>query len=354
MSGLRTGYTTGACAAAAAKAAACLLIAARRVAAVSITLREGETASFPIVSVEAGDGWAKASVKKFAGDDPDVTDGVTVAVTVEKSPRPGVAFEAGEGVGRVTKAGLSVPPGEPAINPGPRRMIEAAVRDVTSEGLRVRVSIPGGEVLAKRTFNPRLGVIGGLSILGTTGKVHPYSSSALKSALTCALDVAAAAGVDAPVLVPGHIGEQAARRHFVLGQDQVIQVSNEWGYMLDQAGGRSFSALLVLGHPGKLAKLAAGQWDTHSSRSESAVPWVAKRAGKVLGADLSSHATVEGQLAALPGDQRKQLAGVIASRVRSAVEERTQKRFSVAVALINLQGDILGQSGDTAPWPRRD
>lgn len=354
MKGLRTGYTTGACAAAAAKAAASLLVDGRRAAAVSITLREGETASFPIVSVEAGNGWARASVKKFAGDDPDVTDGVTVAVTVQKASSPGVAFEAGEGVGRVTKAGLSVPPGEPAINPGPRRMIEAAVREVTSEGLTVRISIPGGEELAKRTFNPRLGVVGGLSILGTTGRVHPYSSSALKSALTCALDVAAAAGVNGPVLVPGHIGEQAARRHFTLGQDQVIQVSNEWGYMLDQARERDFSALLVLGHPGKLTKLAGGQWDTHSSRSGSAVPLVAKRAEKLLGADLSGHATVEGQLAALPGDQRKQLAGAIASRVRSAVEERTQKRFGVAVLLINLKGDILGESGDVTPWPRRD
>jgi cobalt-precorrin-5B (C1)-methyltransferase len=233
-------------------------------------------------------------------------------------------------------------------------MIEAALREVTSEGLRVRISIPGGGELAKRTFNPRLGVIGGLSILGTTGKVHPYSSSALKSALACALDVAVAASVAAPVLVPGHIGEQAARQHFVLEQDQVIQVSNEWGYMLDQARERMFSALLVLGHPGKLAKLAAGQWDTHSSRSESAVFWVADRARKVLGVDLSGDATVEGQLAALVKDQRGRLAGEIATKVRSAVEERTRKRFTVAVALINLKGDILGESGDVGPWRRRN
>jgi cobalt-precorrin-5B (C1)-methyltransferase len=304
--------------------------------------------------MEAGEKWASAVVKKFAGDDPDVTDGVAVVVTVQRAGGTGVVFEAGEGVGRVTKAGLAVPPGEPAINPGPRRMIEAALREVTSEGLRVRISIPGGGELAKRTFNPRLGVIGGLSILGTTGKVHPYSSSALKSALACALDVAVAASVAAPVLVPGHIGEQAARQHFVLEQDQVIQVSNEWGYMLDQARERMFSALLVLGHPGKLAKLAAGQWDTHSSRSESAVFWVADRARKVLGVDLSGDATVEGQLAALVKDQRGRLAGEIATKVRSAVEERTRKRFTVAVALINLKGDILGESGDVGPWRRRN
>jgi cobalt-precorrin-5B (C1)-methyltransferase len=354
MKGLRTGYTTGACAAAAAKAAASLLVDGNRAASVSISLPGGETTSFPITSMEAGEKWASAVVKKFAGDDPDVTDGVVVVVTVQRAGGTGVVFEAGEGVGRVTKAGLAVPPGEPAINPGPRRMIEAALREVTSEGLRVRISIPGGGELAKRTFNPRLGVIGGLSILGTTGKVHPYSSSALKSALACALDVAVAASVAAPVLVPGHIGEQAARRHFVLEQDQVIQVSNEWGYMLDQARERMFSALLVLGHPGKLAKLAAGQWDTHSSRSESAVPWVADRARKVLGVDLSGDATVEAQLAALAKDQRGRLAGEIATKVRSAVEERTRKRFTVAVALINLKGDILGESGDVGPWRRRN
>jgi cobalt-precorrin-5B (C1)-methyltransferase len=354
MKGLRTGYTTGACAAAAAKAAASLLVDGNRVASVSISLPGGETTSFSITSMEAGEKWASAVVKKFAGDDPDVTDGVAVVVTVQRAGGTGVVFEAGEGVGRVTKAGLAVPPGEPAINPGPRRMIEAALREVTSEGLRVRISIPGGGELAKRTFNPRLGVIGGLSILGTTGKVHPYSSSALKSALACALDVAVAASVAAPVLVPGHIGEQAARQHFVLEQDQVIQVSNEWGYMLDQARERMFSALLVLGHPGKLAKLAAGQWDTHSSRSESAVFWVADRARKVLGVDLSGDATVEGQLAALVKDQRGRLAGEIATKVRSAVEERTRKRFTVAVALINLKGDILGESGDVGPWRRRN
>ena len=142
-------------------------------------------------------------------------------------------FVAGEGVGTVTKPGLQVPPGEPAINPVPRQMILAAIRDVTARGVRVEISLPGGREIAAKTFNPRLGIEGGLSILGTTGIVRPYCTRALQDALKCTLDVAAACGVTAPVLVPGNIGASAARRHFSLREEQVIEAGNEWGFVLD-------------------------------------------------------------------------------------------------------------------------
>ena len=148
---------------------------------------------------------------------------------------------AGDGVGIVTKPGLSVPRGGPAINPVPRHMIREAVREVTDRGVRVIISVPGGREIAEKTFNPRLGVIGGISILGTTGIVRPFSSAALRDALKCSLDVAAANGVAAAVLVPGHIGERADRRHFHLAAEQVVEVSNEWGFMLDCASGYPFT-----------------------------------------------------------------------------------------------------------------
>ena len=185
-------------------------------------------------------------------------------------------FRPGEGVGTVTKPGLAIPPGEAAINPVPRQMIRDSVREVTDRAVRVTVSIPDGEALAAKTFNPKLGVRGGLSILGTTGRVRPFSCPALQESLRCALQVALALGLKDLVFVPGHIGEKAAHRHFVLRPEQVIEVSNEWGYMLGQAAREKVPRLLVLGHPGKLVKLAEGMWDTHSSRSGSALPLVEK------------------------------------------------------------------------------
>ncbi|MBM3891953.1 MAG: cobalamin biosynthesis protein CbiD, partial [Verrucomicrobia bacterium] len=315
MTVLRGGYTTGTCAAAAAKAAVTLLSGAPAPESVEIALPDGTRASFPVLSCRRAGDACEAAVRKDAGDDPDVTDQACVIVSVQFIEGGVVVFAAGEGVGIVTKPGLSVPVGEPAINPVPRRMIRAAVREVTDRGLRVTISIPGGRELAARTFNPRLGVEGGLSIIGTTGRVRPFSVPALCDALKCALDVAAASGVTAPVLVPGNIGERAARRHFRLGPEQVVQVSNHWGFMLDQLVRHSFARLLIVGHPGKLAKLAEGDWNTHSSRSATVAPSVARLAETTLGESVAEAPTVEGIFDALPQEKRRRLGDALAARV---------------------------------------
>ena len=350
MTALRGGYTTGACAAAAAKAAAMALTGEPAPRAVEITLLDGSRVVFPVASCRRDGRAAEAAVLKDAGDDPDVTDGSRIVARVEFLEGTGVRFGAGAGVGVVTKPGLSVGPGEPAINPGPRRMIRAAVGEVTQRGVQVTVSIPGGEKLAGHTFNPRLGIEGGLSVLGTTGRVRPVSVPALCDALRCALDVAKACGVTAPVLVPGNIGERAARRHLRLQPEQVIQVANQWGFMLDHAARSAFDRLLVLGHPGKLAKLADGQWDTHSSRSTSAVPLVAALAEGVLGPPRPAFATVEGILSGLPGPARVRLAEALAAAVRRAIALRVGAGTPLSVVLVNMQGDILGGDGDWSPW----
>ena len=259
-----------------------------------------------------------------------------------------VRFAAGDGVGTVTKPGLQVPPGEPAINPGPRRMIVAAVRETAMEGATVTISIPGGRELAARTFNPRLGVSGGLSILGTTGRVRPFSVPALRDALACALDVALACGVRAPVLVPGNIGERAARRHFKLTDEQVIHAGNEWGFMLDRAAERPFDRLLVVGHPGKLAKLADGQWDTHSNRSPAATAAVARVAARIGIALPADAETAEGLFEGLAAAARGRLGPALATEVRGAVEARVRR--PTAVALVSMNGDLLGADGDITPW----
>jgi cobalt-precorrin-5B (C1)-methyltransferase len=347
---LRSGYTTGTCAAAAAKAAALLLTGAGAVADVEVGLPDGDRVRFPVVWSRSDPDRAEAAVRKDAGDDPDITHQAVVKARVEWLPGTEVEFRAGEGVGIVTKPGLAIPPGEAAINPVPRKMIRASLREVTDRGLRVTVSIPDGQALAAKTFNPKLGVQGGLSILGTTGRVRPFSCPALQESLRCALRVARAAGVQNPVFVPGHIGERAAHRHFRLRPEQVIEVSNEWGYMLEQAVLEKIPRLLVLGHPGKLVKLAQGAWDTHSSRSGSALPFVRETAARHFPETAVEGATVEGFLAAWPEDNRPLLGGILAQQVLEAVVEKTGGVINMAVVLINLQGDRLGSSGDLSPW----
>jgi cobalt-precorrin-5B (C1)-methyltransferase len=312
-----------------------------------------------------------------------VTDGLEIVATVSWNDGSEVTFSAGEGVGTVTKPGLQVPPGEPAINPVPRRMIVAAVRQVTPRGLHVEIAIPGGRQIAARTFNPRLGVAHGLSILGTTGIVRPYCTRALHDALRCALDVAAACGQTAPVLVPGAIGSRAARARFVLGDQQLIEVGNAWGFVLDLLPRHPWRALMLVGHPGKLAKLAASQWDTHSSRSDPATrlladvleqyvdrdatsptrkrgpeisklsrafPSLALRASVALLLRQAITPTTEGIFAALGDRQRKELGLALAARIRQAVADRLQAAFPVAVLLVDMSGQALGCDGDLSPW----
>ncbi len=304
-----------------------------------------------VIAYACGDATcAEAAVKKDAGDDPDVTDGSLISASVTWGHGEDVTFIAGEGVGTVTKPGLALPPGEPAINPVPRSMIRTAVREVTDGGVNVTISIPGGRELAEKTFNPRLGVVGGLSILGTSGIVRPFSGAALRDSLKCALSVAVACGVRNPLFVPGRIGERAAEKLFRFSPEQLVEVSNEWGFMLDEAVGKDFDRLLIVGHPGKLAKLPAGHWDTHSSRSPSAVPYVANLAIRILGKAGTDASTVEGLFNDLSQEDRGRLAGVLAADIRTAVSARIEERFPTAVVLVSLSGALLGADGDVSPW----
>jgi cobalt-precorrin-5B (C1)-methyltransferase len=350
MSGLRTGYTTGTCAAAAAKAAVSLLCRETAPAKVEISLPDGTRETFPVLHSRRAGHACEAAIRKDAGDDPDVTDKAAIIASVEFIEGIEVIFAAGDGVGTVTKPGLALPPGEPAINPVPRQMIRSAIREVTDRGVRVTISVPGGRELAARTFNPRLGVVGGISIIGTSGRVRPFSSAALRDALKCSLDVAAANGVRAPVLVPGNIGERAARKNFRLAPEQVIQVSNQWGFMLELTSQRDFPRFMIVGHPGKLAKLVEGHWDTHSSQSPSAVPIVARLAETTFARSMPECATVEAIFDNLSAVEQQKLAEALATKIRRSIGERLASRQEIAVVLINLTGKILGQCGDMTTW----
>ncbi len=351
MDKLRTGYTTGTCAAAAAKAAATLLCGRQVDDQVTISLPDGAKVTLPILYIRSQDDSAIAAVRKDAGDDPDITDKAVIQTTVAFNNKKQIVFYAGVGVGTVTKPGLQIAAGEPAINPVPREMIQTAIRTVTPKGLDVTISVPGGKELAEKTFNPKLGIVGGISIIGTSGKVRPFSVPALRQGLKCSLDIAHAAGIKSPVYVPGRIGKRAAQKLFSLRQDQIIEVSNEWGYMLDCLKGYSFEKLLVLGHPGKLAKLAAGYWDTHSSKSESALPFINKIAGHIINNQFPDAVTVEGLFEDLDSGDKLLLANELSEKIRKALASRINwPDKAIATIIVNMKGDILGQDGAIQTW----
>jgi cobalt-precorrin-5B (C1)-methyltransferase len=347
---LREGYTTGACAAAAAKAAVISLCGTSAPQEVEILLPSGERAIFSVLFIRAKDHGFEAGVRKDAGDDPDVTDQLCVIAHAAFNDTQEVTFAAGEGVGVITKPGLSLPPGEPAINPMPRQMIRTAITGITDRGIQVRISIPGGRELAARTFNPRLGIEGGLSILGTTGRERPFSAPALEESLKCVLAVAAACGVDSPVLVPGNIGERAARKNFRLNAEQIMPVGNRWGFMLDETARCNFTSVLILGHPGKLAKLIDGEWDTHSGKSTSAMPIVTRLGEEILRIPMPVSQTVEGIFQALSEPYRRELAYALSAAIHASIARRLNPMQQSATVIINMNGDILGSAGDLTPW----
>jgi cobalt-precorrin-5B (C1)-methyltransferase len=271
---LRRGWTTGTCAAAAAKAAFAALATGEFPDPIEVTLPRGERPSFALALTRRDATSATAGVIKDAGDDPDVTHGALVVARVRiGAAGEGVTFRAGEGVGTVTRAGLPVPPGEPAINPVPRRMIRNAIAEVAATSGRapdaeVEISIPGGEALAAKTLNPRLGIVGGLSILGTTGIVVPYSCSAWIHSIQSGIDVARAAGLHHIAGATGATSEAAVQKLYQLPQIALIDMGDFVGGMLKYLRRHPLPRVTIAGGVGKMTKLAQGLTDLHSKRGE--------------------------------------------------------------------------------------
>ena len=270
---LRCGYTTGSCATAAAKAAATMLLTGERVATVRIDTPKGVVLELEPLEVELAEQYVSCAIRKDSGDDPDDTNGVLVFAKVEKVAEPGVHIEGGVGVGRVTKPGLACAVGGPAINPTPRRMITAEVGSVMeqagySEGLLVTISIPEGVEIAKKTFNPRLGIIGGLSVLGTSGIVEPMSEKALIETMYVEMRAHKARGNKNLLVFFGNYGEDFTRDVMELDLEGAVSCSNLVGELLDYAVFLGFETLLLIGHSGKLVKLAQGVMNTHSKYAD--------------------------------------------------------------------------------------
>ena len=288
---LRTGWTTGACATAATKAALLMLLSGDAPSQVEIGLPSGRRVTFAVERCErVADAGFEAVVVKDAGDDPDVTDGAHLTATVRRRAEPGVAVHGGAGVGTVTKPGLGLEVGGPAINPVPRAMISAAVAEVLDpdrEGVEVTISVPGGEQMAKRTTNKRLGIVGGISILGTTGIVRPFSTASWRASVVQAVDVMAAQGQGRCVLTTGGRTERAAMRLLPdLPDVCFVEVGDFTGAAVTRCVERGLQRVLFVGMAGKLAKLGAGILMTHYTRSRVDTGYLAEVTARAGGDDV--------------------------------------------------------------------
>ena len=283
---LRTGFTTGACATAAAKAALAALLSGEEQTQVRFSIPNGETFTLPIKDCQISKDWAQASVVKDAGDDPDVTNGCTVCVKVELSREPGVHFLQGEGVGRITLPGIGLEVGEPAVNPVPRRMIVQELSALYEGGLNVTISVPGGAELAKKTFNPKLGIVDGISIIGTLGVVRPFSDEAFVDAIRREVEVAKAVGAPRLIINSGARSERFVKALYPdLPAQAFVHYGNYIGDTINIAQELGFKEVTMGLMIGKAVKLAAGMLDTHSREGvmdkkfirkmarESGCPW---------------------------------------------------------------------------------
>jgi cobalt-precorrin-5B (C1)-methyltransferase len=353
---LRHGWTTGACAAAAACAAFTALLTRRFPDPVALRLPRGASVQFALALKELKPDRARAGIVKDAGDDPDVTHGALVVAEVARAPLgAGIVFAAGEGVGTVTRPGLPLAVGEPAINPAPRAMIRdslteiAAAHGLPPPDLAVTIAIPGGERLADRTMNGRLGIVGGLSVLGTTGIVVPYSCAAWIHAIHRGIDVARAAGLEHVAAATGATSERAVQRLYGLPDHALIDMGDFVGGMLKYLRRHPLPLLTLAGGFGKLAKLADGALDLHSARSRVDAALLARMLCEI-GADGATVAAARqaagaAEILALAGDRRADLAAAVAARARAVALTALAGETAVEVAVVARDGSFLARVG---------
>jgi cobalt-precorrin-5B (C1)-methyltransferase len=360
---LKYGITTGATAAAAAKAAT---IAALKdpVDRVVIPTPIGLRFEVPVKSskkLSAGSG--EAITVKDAGQDIDATDKMEITATVKITEDGKITIKSGEGIGKVTKAGLQVPIGEGAINPVPRAMITEAVKEAlpNGKGAEILISAPEGANIAKKTMNDKLGIKGGVSILGTTGVVKPLSLEACRRSLVPQIDVAIARGYKKIIFVPGNIGERIAKQDFGVPEDAIVQTGDFVGYMLDKAVEKGVKEIIVLGHSGKLVKVAARLFNTHHKVGDARNEVVASYAG----AAGANQKTIKELLEANTTDEATEILrqvnliqptyDLIAERVHKQVSDRVENKIKISVVIVAMDGKVLGMDKNARcdkPWQK--
>ncbi len=335
---LRRGWTTGACATAATKAALTALLTGQFPDPVEITLPKGQRVAFSLALEELGDGWARVGIVKDAGDDPDVTHGATIISKVRLLPS-GVVFKAGEGVGMVTKPGLAIAPGEPAINPVPRSMMAAVVAEL-GVGAEIEISIPGGLALAEKTWNGRLGIVGGLSILGTTGIVNPFSCAAWIASIHRGIDVAQASGLQHVAGCTGSTSETAVQSHYDLPLEAMLDMGDFAGGLLKYLKLHPVQRVTIGGGFGKMVKLAQGAMDLHSGRSQVDFVWLAERVPVALRAEVLAANTAQHVLEIVGHD----IAQVVAIEALNQVNQMLGRASKADVMIIGRDGNTLAHA----------
>ncbi len=351
---LKRGWTTGACATAATRAAYTALLTGDFPDPVTIRLPRGEAPAFPLAREELGADFARAGIVKDAGDDPDVTHGALVLATLRRGEvGSGVAFRAGSGIGTVTKPGLPLPVGEPAINPKPREMMRAVVAELAAAqgeagDVEIEISIPGGAELAKKTWNPRLGIEGGLSVLGTTGVVVPFSCAAWIHSIHRGIDVARANGLDHVAACTGSTSEAAVRALYGLPEIALLDMGDFAGGLLKYLRRHPLPRLSLGGGFAKLAKLAAGHLDLHSGRSQVDFDLLAEMLAE-LGGDPSlveraRGANTAGEILGLAEAAGLPLADAVAARARATALGVLAGETEVEVLVVDRQGRLVGRA----------
>ncbi|MFY9656970.1 MAG: cobalt-precorrin-5B (C(1))-methyltransferase [Methylocystis sp.] len=353
---LRRGWTTGACATAAARAAfAALHDAGPLPASVEIFLPSGQRVTFPLSCIERTLDFARAGVVKDAGDDPDVTHGATILAKVSRaSPDSGVTFLAGPGVGTVTRPGLPLAVGEPAINPVPRAMMRANIEETAREiaaptDISIEISVPGGKEIAKHTLNARLGIVGGLSILGTTGVVVPYSCAAWIDAIHRGVDVARACGARRIAAATGSVSEDGVRRLYSLPEEALIEMGDFVGALLKYVRAHPVEKLALAGGFAKMAKLAQGALDLHSARSAVNLSTLASLA-TASGGDRSLAENIARANSALEALQLASRSGVnlaapvAAQALETAVRTLDNRQIDLELLIFDREGQLLARA----------
>ena len=352
---LRRGWTTGTCAAAASKAACLALMSGKFPDLVEVTLPGGQVPSFALALEETGDGFARAGIVKDAGDDPDVTHGALIKSTVRRGAAgSGITFKAGEGVGTVTRAGLPLPVGEPAINPVPRKMIAQAITEVAGDetDFEVEISVGDGAKIAEKTLNGRLGILGGISILGTTGIVIPFSCSAWIHSIWRGIDVARAAGLAHVAGATGNTSEKAVQAHHGLHEIGLIDMGDFVGGMLKYLRDHPVPKVTIAGGVAKMTKLAQGMLDVHSKRGLADLEALAKLAGeagaseelveRIAGANTVLQAfTLAGENGLALGDRIAALAW------KTAAKALKDPGIALEILVYDREGRLVGQAAFT-------
>ena len=352
---LRCGHTTGTCAAAATKAATEMLLSGSVVENVSITVPKGIVLDLPIEDITIGNDSVTCAVRKDGGDDIDATDGILVYSTVRRK-ESGLSIDGGIGVGRVTRKGLDQPPGNAAINKVPRSMIAEVVKDVSDSfgypgGLEVEISIPEGEDIATRTFNPRLGIVGGISVLGTSGIVEPMSESALIDTIKVEMRMRKESGESTILVVPGNYGKDFAEEMPGIDADKVVKCSNFVGEMLDYACELGLDVVLI-SNLGKLVKVAGGIMNTHSRNADSRMEIMASNAA-MAGAGID---TVRGIMGCISTDDALELldseglipkvSELLLEKVQYHMNHRTGGKIRTSAVMFSSVYGLLGCTED--------